>query len=345
MGIGTQKENELDLIQTGRALAGSTNQFSQLKRRFFIGGASAMALVGVGCSAAPAIVTTVQDKPSPSAVATQSTSAGKDYVSHSSGKAAAKAKPRLGLALGGGAARGFAHVGVISVLESVGIVPDIIVGTSAGSLVGALYASGLNSAALKAQSLALDESILGDWTLSVRSVVKGQALQDYINRLVGNRKIEQFPRRFAATATDLYNGQLRLFVSGNCGLAVRASSSVPAVFEPVTFEGREYVDGGLVSPIPVNSTRRLGCDVVIGVDISARPSFQSTETIPQVLLQTFAIMGQKLAEGELREADFQIRPNVSDLSATSFDARRRSIEEGEKAMRAQLPALMARLAL
>ena len=345
MGIGTQKENELDLIQTGRALAGSTNQFSQLKRRFFIGGASAMSLTGVGCSVAPPIVTAVQDKPSPSAVVAQGAGVGKDKVTQSSGKATVKAKARLGLALGGGAARGFAHVGVISVLESVGIVPDIIVGTSAGSLVGALYASGLNSAALKAQSLALDESILGDWTLSVRSVVKGQALQDYINRLVGNRKIEQFPRRFAATATDLYNGQLRLFVSGNCGLAVRASSSVPAVFEPVTFEGREYVDGGLVSPIPVNSTRRLGCDVVIGVDISARPSFQFTETIPQVLLQTFAIMGQKLAEGELREADFQIRPNVSDLSATSFDARRRSIEEGEKAMRAQLPALMARLAL
>ena len=337
-------------MEANEGLVISTNTFSQLRRRLIIGGASAMSLAGVGCTAAAVIVAPVQGKADAKITGGQSSGGqnikpSKTDVAQAPGNALIKARPRLGLALGGGAARGFAHVGVIAVLESAGIVPDIIVGTSAGSLVGALYASGLNTAALKAQSLALDESILGDWTLSARSVVKGQALQDYINRLVGNRRIEQFPRRFAATATDLYNGQLRLFVSGNCGLAVRASSSVPSVFEPVAFEGREYVDGGLVSPIPVNSTRRLGCDIVIGVDISARPSFQSTETIPQVLLQTFAIMGQKLAEGELREADFQIRPNVSDLSATSFDARRRSIEEGEKAMRAQLPALLAKLAI
>lgn len=314
------------------------------KRRLFLGGATAISLLGVACTSAPILVGSTPSKSDPTSVIEPSPNAGKTSSPQVPVKTAVKVKPRLGLALGGGAARGFAHVGVIAALESAGIIPDIVVGTSAGSLVGALYASGLNAAALKAQSLALDESILGDWSLSARSVVKGQALQDYINRLVGNRKIEQFPRRFAATATDLYNGQLRLFVSGNCGLAVRASSSVPAVFEPVAFEGREYVDGGLVSPIPVGSTRRLGCDVVIAVDISARPSFQSTETIPQVLLQTFAIMGQKLAEGELREADFQIRPTVSDLSATSFEARRRAIEEGEKAMRLQLPALLARLA-
>lgn len=315
------------------------------KRRLLVGGSSVVSLMGVGCASAPATtVTEVPVKLDPKSRNGSGASASNADMAQVPVKTTAKAKPRLGLALGGGAARGFAHVGVIAVLESAGIVPDIIVGTSAGSLVGALYASGLNAAALKAQSLALEESILGDWSLSARSVVKGQALQDYINRLVGNRRIEQFPRRFAATATDLYNGQLRLFVSGNCGLAVRASSCVPAVFEPVAFEGREYVDGGLVSPIPVSSTRRLGCDVVIGVDISARPSYQATETLPQVLLQTFAIMGQKLAEGELREADFQIRPSVSDLGATSFDARRRSIEEGEKAMRAQLPALLARLA-
>ena len=316
-----------------------------LRRELLIGGCSSFTLSLAGCvsfGSAPLSPRNPanQGANQPPQVARQGTEPPKPDQS----LASKKVKPRIGLALGGGAARGFAHVGVIAALESVGVVPDIIVGTSAGSLVGALYASGLNANALKAQSLALDESILGDWSLSIRSVVKGQALQDYINRLVGNRTIEQFPRRFAATATDLYNGQLRLFVSGNCGLAVRASSCVPAVFEPVAFEGREYVDGGLVSPIPVSSTRRLGCDIVIGVDISARPSFQSTETLPQVLLQTFAIMGQKLAEGELRQADFQIRPTLGDLGATSFEARKRSIDEGEKAMRAQLPALLARLA-
>jgi NTE family protein len=254
-----------------------------------------------------------------------------------------RARPKIGLALGGGAARGFAHVGVISVLEAAGIAPDWIVGTSAGSLVGALYASGLNAAALRTQALALDESLLGDWQLNSRGVIRGKGLQDYVNRLVGQRRIEQFPRRFAATATDLYNGNLRLFVSGDCGLVVRASSSVPTVFEPVVFEGREYVDGGLTSPIPVKSTKRLGCDIVMGVDISAKPSYQSTETVGQILLQTFAIMGRSLAEQEMQEADIRLRPDVGDLGAASFESRKRAIDDGERAMRDQLGNLMARI--
>jgi NTE family protein len=252
-------------------------------------------------------------------------------------------RPKLGLALGGGAARGFAHVGVITALEKAGVAIDWVVGTSAGSLVGALYASGLNSAALRAAAMSLDESSLGDWTLRGRGVLKGQGLQDLVNRLVGNRRIEQFPRRFAATATDLYNGSLRLFTSGDCGQIVRASSAVPTVFEPVALDGREYVDGGLSSPIPVGSARRLGCDVVIAIDISARPSFQPTETMPQVLLQTFAIMGRSLAERELQEADFRVRPEVSDLGAANFEARERAINDGQRAMQAQIPALLARL--
>jgi NTE family protein len=254
-----------------------------------------------------------------------------------------RARPKIGLALGGGAARGFAHVGVISVLEAAGIQPEWIVGTSAGSLVGALYASGLNASSLRTQALALDESLLGDWQLNTRGVIRGKGLQDYVNRLVGQRRIEQFPRRFAATATDLYNGNLRLFVSGDCGMVVRASSSVPTVFEPVSFEGREYVDGGLTSPIPVRSTKRLGCDIVIGVDISAKPSYQATETVGQILLQTFAIMGRSLAEQEMEDADIRLRPDVGDLGAASFESRKRAIEDGEKAMRDQLGNLMARI--
>ncbi len=252
-------------------------------------------------------------------------------------------KLKLGLALGGGAARGFAHVGVIAALEKAGVQIDWVVGTSAGSLVGALYASGLNSTALRAAAMSLDESSLGDWTLRGRGVIKGQGLQDLVNRLVGNRRIEQFPRRFAATATDLYNGSVRLFTAGDCGQVVRASSAVPTIFEPVAIDGREYVDGGLSSPIPVGSARRLGCDVVVAVDISARPSFQPTETMPQVLLQTFAIMGRNLAERELQEADFRVRPDVSDLGAANFEARERAINDGQRAMQAQIPALLARL--
>ncbi len=253
-------------------------------------------------------------------------------------------KQRFGLALGGGAARGFAHVGVISVLEQEGLIPDLITGTSAGSLVGALYASGMNAKALREMSATMDEAALGDWNLGARGVVKGDALQNLVNKAVQGRRIEQFPRPFAAVTTDLFNGSMRILLTGDAGLAVRASSAVPSVFAPVAIDGRDYVDGGLSSPVPVSVCRALGAQVVLAVDISAKPSFQPTDTLPQVLLQTFAIMGQNLAAGELRLADVVVTPEIGDISSTGFAQRQLAIDEGAAAMRRKLPELRRRLA-
>jgi NTE family protein len=248
--------------------------------------------------------------------------------------AAPRPRRRLGLALGGGAARGFAHVGVIEVLEAEGLRPDVVVGTSAGSLVGALYCAGLDPAALRRAALALDEGALGDWTLTGRGVLRGRALQDTVNRLVDQRPIERFRIPFAALATDLYNGRPRLLRSGNAGLAVRASSAVPGVFEPVRIDGRELVDGGLASPVPVRAARQLGADVVVAVDISAKPVFQETDSMAAVLLQTFTIMVGHLAAAEMREADVGITPAVGDLSSADFGQRLLAMSEGAKAARA-----------
>jgi NTE family protein len=250
--------------------------------------------------------------------------------------------PGLALALGGGAARGFTHIGVIEVLESIGIKPEWVVGTSAGSLVGALYASGMSVAELKKQALALDEAELGDWTITGRGPLKGQRI---VNRLVSNRSIETFPMKFAAVATDLFNGKPIYFTRGNVGQAVRASSSVPGVFEPVSIRGRDYVDGGLVSPIPVSAARALGAKKVIAVDISAKPKFQSTDSMPQMFLQTFAIMGQQMGATELAKADIAISPEVGDLSAGDFSQRLRSIDEGAKAASLQREAIKRLIAL
>lgn len=256
---------------------------------------------------------------------------------------AAARRPRIGLALGGGAARGFAHVGVIEVLERAGFRPDVVAGTSAGSLVGALYASGMSPQALRAAAMALEEGALGDWSLRVRGVLRGQALQDLVNRLVARRPIERFALPFAAIACDLYDGRMVQFRSGDAGMAVRASSAVPGVFEPVTIGAREYVDGGLVSPVPVRAARALGADYVIAVDIAAKPRFQATDTTPQVLLQTFTIMGQHLSEAELREADLVLTPEVGDLSSADFGQRAVAIAAGERAALAALPRLRGAL--
>jgi NTE family protein len=141
--------------------------------------------------------------------------------------------PRIGLALGGGAARGFAHIGVIQVLEEAGIRPDLVVGTSAGSLVAALYAAGRSGPELARTALAMDESALTDWSFPGRGMIRGDALARYVREMTGGRTIEQLPLPLGIVATDLDSGAAMLFQRGDVGQAVRASSAVPAVFQPV----------------------------------------------------------------------------------------------------------------
>jgi NTE family protein len=252
--------------------------------------------------------------------------------------------PRVALALGGGAARGFAHIGVIKALEAQGIVPDIVVGTSAGAVVGALYAAGKNGFELQKLALQMEEGQFNDWSLPDRGVLKGEALQVFVNRAVGGRPLEKLGRTFAVVATDLKSGEAVIFRSGDTGMAVRASSSVPGVFQPVAINGREYVDGGLVSPVPVRIARSLGADFVIGVDISSKPSHGRTQSTLDVLLQTFAIMGQTINGHELPGADVVIRPHTPEIRATDFKDRHVAVLEGEKALAAALPEIKTKLA-
>src|SRR5437899_922122 len=174
---------------------------------------------------------------------------------------------KIGLALGGGAARGFAHIGVIKALEAQGIVPDIVVGTSAGSLVGALYAAGNNGFALQKLALEMDEAAISDWSVPLfakaTGLLKGEALQKFVNKTVSNVPLEKLKKPFGAVATDLNTGLPILFQHGNTGLAVRASSAVPSVFQPVKIGDRVYVDGGLVSPVPAHYAREMGADFII----------------------------------------------------------------------------------
>ena len=253
---------------------------------------------------------------------------------------------KIGLALGGGAARGFAHVGVIAVLEEAGIKPQLIVGTSAGSLVAALYASGKTSAQLQQTALNMDEVAITDWMLPIigRGVFRGDALARYVNELVANRLMENMVIPLGIVATDLGSGNAVLFQKGDTGTAVRASSAVPAVFVPVKINGRDYVDGGLVSPVPVRFARQMGADVVIAVDISNPPEANTADGTLQILLQTFAIMGKSINDYELKGADVVVRPSLVGLKSADFSSRQRAIDAGRAAMLAALPALKARLA-
>lgn len=252
--------------------------------------------------------------------------------------------PRVGLALGGGAARGFAHIGVIQVLEEQGIRPDLVVGTSAGSVVAALYAAGHTGAQLATLADSMDEATITDWAFPLRGAIRGEALAAYIRKNTGGRPIEQMKLPLGVVATDLADGQPILFQRGDVGTAVRASSSVPAVFQPVKIGEREYVDGGLVAPVPVRFAKQMGAEFVIAVDISSPPDGAATGDAMRMLLQTFSIMGRSINNFELREADVVLRPRLNGISSADFAARKRSIAAGREIALAMAGELRGKLA-
>jgi NTE family protein len=251
--------------------------------------------------------------------------------------------PRLGLALGGGAARGFAHIGVIQVLEEQGIKVDLVAGTSAGSLVAALYAAGKNGREMAALAEAMDEGAITDWAFPTRGLIRGEALARYVRDKTANKLIEQMVMPLGIVATDLSDGSAILFRSGDTGAAVRASSSVPAVFQPVKIGTREYVDGGLVAPVPVRFARQMGAELVIAVDITSPPEEKPGSDAVRMLLQTFSIMGRSINNYELRDADVVLRPKLDNVGSADFSARRRAIQAGREAALAALPLIRARI--
>ena len=297
-----------------------------LSRRSLI---AAALLVLAGCQSAPVTTATAPVAPTPAV------------------PEAPPRKIRIGLALGGGAARGFAHIGVIKALESQGIYPDIVVGTSAGSVVGALYAAGNNGFQLQKMAFDMDEAAISDWAMPLfgksSGVLKGEALQSWINKTVANQPMEKLKLPFGAVATDLKNGQPILFQRGNTGMAVRASSSVPGVFQPVNIGGHTYVDGGLVAPVPVRFAREMGADFIIAVNISTQADVQATNSSLEVIMQTFSIMGQRINQFELKDADVVIQPSLGKMAGNDFNGRNQAILAGEQAAFALMPQIKQKL--
>lgn len=248
-------------------------------------------------------------------------------------------EPVIALALGGGGAKGFAHIGVIKVLESHGIQAKIVTGTSAGSFVGSLYASGKTPYQLQQIALNFKESDIRDLTLNSQGIITGQKLQDFVNKQINNKPIQQFPKRFAAVATRLDNGRKADFIKGNAGQAVRASCSIPNIFVPATIAGVKYVDGGLVSPIPVKTAQDMGADLVIAVDISARPDAKKALSMWGLLDQTINIMGQHSIDEELKHADIVIQPKVGHIGTLDIKASHETILEGEQAAQLKIRAI------
>jgi len=268
-----------------------------------------------------------------------------DNKPHTQTANTAKPKAVVALALGGGASKGFAHIGIIKVLKENNIPVKVVTGTSAGSIVGSLYASGMSPDRLELEAEILGKTDLVDLTLSSSGFIKGEKLQNYINRKVGNRPMQQFPIKFAAVATDFESGKPVVFNVGNAGQAVRASASIPNVFQPVVIGSRKYVDGGLSQPVPVSAAKKLGANFIIAVDISARPAKNVSQGMFSYLDQTFNVMSQTALHQELGQANVVIKPQVLELgSVGGFDQKQRAIQLGEQAARAALPEIKRKLA-
>lgn len=255
------------------------------------------------------------------------------------------AKPaKVAVVLGAGASKGFAHVGVLKVLETYKVPIHVIVGTSAGSFVGSLYASGISAYDLQRMALALEKNDVVDLTVPDNGFICGEKLENFVNRTVRNVTMERLRIPFRAVATNIQNGQEIVFATGNTGKAVRASCSIPGVFQPVVISGRTYVDGGVVSPVAVTAARQAGADVVIAVDITGGVGGPVPQGILDTILQAIDIMYAKIAVNQVRNADVVIAPRVSFIGSADFEKRHEAILEGEKAAAQAMPRIQQILA-
>jgi NTE family protein len=253
-------------------------------------------------------------------------------------------RPTVGLALGSGGARGFAHIGVLRVLEQERIPVDLVLGSSVGSLIGALYADSgrVLDAEFSAAEVTRDDFFdTGALAIFSGGLAKGEAIGRFLDGHLRNRTFETLPVRFGAVATELRTGRTVVFDKGPVAIAVRASCAIPGVFPPVVIEGESYVDGAISDPVPADLARARGADLVIAVAIPAAVRDRAPSATFGVVLQSIEILSTALERAKAKDADVLIVPDVGEIASDDFTRKKRLIEAGEAAARAALPAIRA----
>jgi NTE family protein len=249
---------------------------------------------------------------------------------------------KIALVLGAGSSKGFAHIGVLKILESNKIPIHLIVGTSVGSAVGSLYAYGIDAFSLQKLAFSMNQGdIVDSLVIPSNGFIKGEKLEEFINKSVRHTPMEKLKIPFYAVATDLEKGEEVVFAKGNTGTAVRASCSIPGIFRPVKISDKIYVDGGVVSPVAVEAAKRHGADIVIAVDVSSGIEHIQPEGTIETILQSISVMYSKLGAIQIAKADVVIRPKVGHINAADFSKKHEAILEGEKAAIEALPPIMA----
>jgi NTE family protein len=251
----------------------------------------------------------------------------------------------LAIVLGAGSARGFAHIGVLKALSQADIRPDLVIGVSAGALVGAFYAAGFTPWQIEEVALRVRDIDVADFSSgSKRGMLAGESLQKLVNEYLKGMRIEQMRTRFGAVATQLSDGSAVVMQSGDTGLAVRASCAIPGVFVPPVINGQEMIDGSISSPLPVKRTRTMGTDFVLAVNVGTNPKRPAGAGLYELIMQSFDIMAFSLSSLEAQSADFLIAPDTSAYSGSDFSVRKEMIQVGYEATQKALPELRKKLA-
>ena len=253
---------------------------------------------------------------------------------------------KIGLALGGGAVYGFAHIGVLKVLEANGIVPDFIAGTSIGSLIGGAYASGMTAAEVEKIAMEFKWQEIINVTIPTEGLISIDKLKNFVEKHVKCAEIEDTKIKFAAVATNLLDGKERVFDEGSMGDAVRASCSLPAIFTPAIYDDGVYVDGGIVNNIPINVVKSMGADFIIGVDTTAKakPNVIKNHDIFNIVWQSFLIMIQENSKfSAYKDADFVIMPDVKNFGPFDLAAKERIVKKGQEAAEKEIGNILAKI--
>jgi NTE family protein len=249
-------------------------------------------------------------------------------------------RPRIVLALGSGGARGFAHIGVLQVLEEIGIPIDGIAGASMGSIVGSFYASGMELRYIESLAIHMKRRHWLDFTYPKMGFLTGTKITEMLHLLTKGKTFEQLDIPLSVVATDLLNGERVVFRSGPVYQAVRASISIPGIFVPYYLDGRLLIDGGVIDRVPIHVARDMGADLVIGVDVGLYDQLPPVKSIFDVILQTIDIMEREIVRVRSQDADLLIRPKVSHISSTAFTNVEECIELGRQAMQEQADNLL-----
>ena len=237
-------------------------------------------------------------------------------------------RPKIGLALGAGSARGIAHLGVLKVLETYKVPIDYIAGSSMGALIGALYACGLDVDFMIKFANELQSKSWIDLCMPRSGLISGKKVESMLRIITRNRTFADLKLPFAAVATDIQRGEAVVLRSGSVAAAVRASISIPVIFKPVILDGKKLVDGGVVDRVPVTVSKNMGADVVIAVDVNKFVTFQAVDNIFDVMFQTLDIMERKILNTTVLDTDVLIRPKVGHISPAQFHKVDELVEQG-----------------